>query len=134
MEKQNKRRQAIDEAMKMCISCAQFKKIMLKKGYIINDDYNRKYPTIRTINGKKAVRMYQLGEEYLPENIAYKVNQNPYYMQNDYYDFIKPKKKSKQYNVYKFNGSFKDIKKMSGIDVMFLLLYHLLGFLPKKNN
>lgn len=134
MEKQNKRRQAIDEAMKMCISCAQFKKIMLKKGYIINDDYNRKYPTIRTINDKKAVRMYQLGEEYLPENIAYKVNQNPYYMQNDYYDFIKPKKKSKQYNVYKFNGSFKDIKKMSGIDVMFLLLYHLLGLLPKKNN
>ena len=55
-------------------------------------------------------------------------------MQNDYYDFIKPKKKSKKYNVYKFNGSFKDIKKMSGIDVLFLLLYHLLGLLPKRNN
>lgn len=132
--KYNLMRQAIDETVEMCISYAQFKKIMLKKGYIINDDYNRKYPTIRSINDKKAVRMYQLGKEYLPENISYKVNHNPYYMQDRYYNFIKPKKKSKKYNVYKFKGNFKDIKKMSGIDVLFLLLYHLLGLLPKRNN
>ena len=132
--KYNLMRQAIDETVDMCISYAQFKKIMLKKGYIINDDYNRKYPTIRSINDKKAVRMYQLGKEYLPENISYKVNHNPYYMQDRYYNFIKPKKKSKKYNVYKFKGNFKDIKKMSGIDVLFLLLYHLLGLLPKRNN
>lgn len=47
--KYNLMRQAIDEAMEMCINYAQFKKIMLKKGYIINDDYNRKYPTIRSV-------------------------------------------------------------------------------------
>lgn len=62
--KYNVMRQAIDEAMEMCINYEQFKKIMLKKGYIINDDYNRKYPTIRSINDKKAVRMYHLGENY----------------------------------------------------------------------
>ena len=29
---------------------------------------------------------------------------------------------------------FKDISKMSGIDVLFLLLFHLLGLLPKREN
>lgn len=49
---------------------------MYKKGYIINDDYSRKYPTIKSINDKKAVRMYHLGEQYLPNNIAKAVENN----------------------------------------------------------
>ena len=109
-------------------------KIMLKKGYIINDDYNRKYPTIRSINDKKAVRMYHLGEQYLPKNIANKVEHNPYYYQNRYMEFIHPKKKKQRYKVYKYKGKFKDISKMKGIDVLFLLLFHLLGLLPKREN
>ncbi len=107
---------------------------MLKKGYIINDDYNRKYPTIRSINDKQAVRMYHLGEQYLPKNIANKVEHNPYYYQNRYMEFIHPKKKKQKYKVYTYKGKFKDISKMSGIDVVFLLLFHLLGLLPKREN
>ena len=107
---------------------------MYKKGYIINDDYNRKYPTIRSMNDKKAVRMYHLGEEYLPKNIAKKVEHNPYYYQNRYMEFIHPKKKKQKYKVYKYKGKFKDISKMSGIDVLFLLLFNLLGLLPKREN
>ena len=107
---------------------------MLKKGYIINDDYNRKYPTIRSVNDKKAIRMYHLGEQYLPKNIANKIEHNPYYYQNRYMEFIHPKKKKQKYKVYKYKGKFKDISKMSGIDVMFLLLFHLLGLLPKREN
>ena len=42
--KYNLMRKAIDEAIEMCINYGQFKKVMYKKGYIINDDYNRKYP------------------------------------------------------------------------------------------
>lgn len=122
-------RKTIDEAMEMCINYGQFKKIMLKKGYIINDDYNRKYPTIRSINDKKSVRMYHLGEQYLPKNIANKVKHNPYYYQNRYMEFIHPKKKKPKYK-----GKFTDISKMSGIDVLFLLLFHLLGLLPKREN
>lgn len=132
--KYNLMRQAIDEAMEMCINYAQFKKIMLKKGYIINDDYNRKYPTIHSVNDKKAVRMYHLGEEYLPKNIANKVEHNPYYYQCRYMEFIYPKNKKQKYKVYKCKGKFKDISKMSGIDVLFLLLFHLLGLLPKREN
>lgn len=130
--KYNLMRQAIDETMEMCINYAQFKKIMLKKGYIINDDYNRKYPTIRSVNDKKAVRMHHLGEEYLPKNIASRVNQNPYYMQNSYLEFVKTKRDKKKFKVYKFKGDFKNISKMKGIDVLFLLLFHLLGLIPKR--
>lgn len=132
--KYNVIRKAINETMEMCINYGQFKKIMLKKGYIINDDYNRKYPTIRSINDKKAVRMYHLGEQYLPKNIANKVEHNPYYYQNRYMEFIHPKKKKQKYKVCKYKGKFKDISKMSGIDVLFLLLFHLLGLLPKIEN
>lgn len=132
--KYNLMRQAIDEAMEMCINYGQFKKIMLRKGYIINDDYNRKYPTIRSVNDKRAVRMYRLGEQYLPKNIVNKVEQNPYYYQERYMKFVHPRKKNKRYTVYKLKGKFKDISKMSGIEVLFLLLFHLLGLLPKREN
>ena len=132
--KYNLMRQAMDETMKICVSYTQFKKAMYKKGYIINDDNNRKYPTIRSINDKKAVRMYQLGEEYLPKNIANKVEHNPYYYQNRYMEFIHPKKKKQKYKVCKYKGRFSNISKMSGIDAMFLLLFHLLGLLPKREN
>ncbi len=131
--KYNLMRQAIDEAVAICLTYAQFKKAMYKKGYIINDDPNRKYPTIRSINDKKWARMYQLGEEYLPKSIADKVYQNPYYVQEDFYKLMKPKKNYKQYNVYKVKSSFKNMKKLSGIDVLFILLFHLLGINTRQN-
>ena len=91
-------------------------------------------PTIRSVNDKRAVRMYHLGEEYLPKNIASRVNQNPYYMQNRYLEFVKPKRDKKEYKVYKFKGDLKNVSKMKGIDVLFLLLFHLLGLIPKREN
>ena len=132
--KYNLMRQAMDEAMEICVSYSQFKKVMYKKGYIINDDNNRKYPTIRSMNDKKAVRMYQLGEKYLPKNIAERVFQNPCYVQDEYYKLIKQKKDYTKYKVYKYKGNLKDISKMSGIDVLFILLFHLLGLIPKREN
>ena len=131
--KYNLMRQAIDEAVAICLTYDQFKKVMYKKGYIINDASNRKYPTIRSINDKKVTRMYQLGEQYLPKNIADKVYKNPYYVQEKYYKLMKPKKNYKQYNVYKVKGNFKNMKKLSGIDVLFLVLFHLLGINTRPN-
>ena len=130
--KYNLMRQAMDEIMRICVSYAQFKKAMYKKGYIINDDSNRKYPTIRSINDKKAVRMYQLGEKYLPQNIVARLFQNPCYVQEEYYKLVKPKRKYKRYKVHKYKGSFKSISKMSGIEVLFLALFYFMGLLPKE--
>ena len=42
------------------------------------------------------------------------------------------KKKSKQYKIYKFLGEFNKIKKLSGIDMLFLTLSYLMGILPKE--
>lgn len=130
--KYNVMRQAIDEAMQMCINYGQFKKIMYKKGYIINDDRSRKYLTICSINDKKAVRMYHLGEEYLPRNIENKIRQNPYHYQDKYLEYVHPRKRNKQYKIYKFIGDFNRIKKLNGIDILFLTLFYLMGILPKE--
>ena len=78
--------------------------------------------------------MYQLGENYLPRNIAERVFQNPCYVQDEYYKLMKPKKNYTKYKVYKYKGNLKDISKMSGIDVLFILLFHLLGLIPKREN
>lgn len=81
-----------------------------------------------------AYQSFKTGEVYLPKNIANKVEQNPYHYQNRYMEFIHPKKKKQKSKVYKYKGKFKDISKMNGIDVLFLLLFHLLGLLPKREN
>ena len=130
--KYNLMRKAIDEAKEMCLSYKQFKEVMLKKGYIINDDYNRKYVTIRSINDKKATRLYQLGEDYQIPKIMEKINRNPYYKQEQYYNFVRPKRNYKQYKTRKFNGNFKNISKMTGLDVLFLLLFRLMGVYQKR--
>jgi len=131
--KYNLMRKAIDEALEMCVSYAQFKKVMYKKGYIINDDPSRKYPTIRSKNDKKATRMYQLGEKYILKNIIDRVFKNPYYVQEEYYKFIKLRKTYNKNKIYMLNGKFKDINKITGLEALFLLLYHLLGLIPKQN-
>lgn len=125
--KYNLMRKAIDEAMEMCINYGQFKKIMYKKGYIINDDYNRKYPTICSINDKKAVRMYRLGENYTPEYISKKVNENPYQYQQKYMAIIHPKKKV--YKKAKYKGSFEFVSAVSlTLELIFLTLFYLMGY------
>ncbi len=54
-------------------------------------------------------------------------------MQDEYYKLVKPRKYNKQY-VYRFKGKFKDISKISGIDTLFLILFHLLGLIPKRED
>ncbi len=130
--KYNLMRKAIDEAKEMCINFAQFKKLMYKKGYIINDAPNRKYPTIRSINDKRATRLYHLGDEYLPSNIIKKVERNHWSVQQKYREFMGINKKIKRYKMVKFKGNIKNIKKMSSIDMIFLTMFHLMGLRTSK--
>lgn len=126
--KYNLMRKAIDDAMEMCINYGQFKKIMYKKGYIINDDYNRKYPTIRSISDTKADRMYRLGEQYTPNAIAEKVKNNPYHYQNKYLEFTKVKKR-RNIKREKYKGSFEFISAVSlTLELIFLTLFYLMGY------
>ena len=129
--KYNLMRKAIDEAIETSITYEHFKKVMYKKGYIIDDSSRRKYPTIRSKNDKKATRLHQLGEQYTPSNIAEKVFNNPYYIQEKYFKFVKQKSKNK-YKTYKYKGNFQNIRKMSGIEMLFLALFYLMGLMPKE--
>ena len=130
--KYNLMRQAIDEAIEMSISYPQFKKIMYQKGYIIQNDYNEKYPTIKSINDKRATRMYHLGEEYLPNVIADKVNKNPYYYQQRYYSFIKPTYRYRQRR-WKYRGSFNSISKYLSLKSLYLYYCYLFRVDTRKN-
>lgn len=130
--KYNLMRKAIDEAIQMSISYAQFKKILYLKGYIINDDYNRKYPTIKSINDKKATRMYHLGGEYLPHNIADKVNKNPYSYQKRFYNFINPTYQYRQRRG-KYRGSLKSMSKYSSLKSLYLYYCYLFGVYRRQN-
>ena len=130
--KYNLMRQALDDAMKKCVSIEQFTKLMFKKGYIISYDPNRKYETIRSKNDKKPVRMYHLGEKYLIENIRERLFQNPYYVQDEYFKIMKPKSVQKRRKTGKYNGYLKDIKNYKGLDILFIILMRLLGLYPKQ--
>lgn len=66
-------------------------------------------------------------------NIENEIRQNPYFYQDKYLEYVHPKKKSKQYKIYKFIGNFNKIKKLNGIDILFLTLFYLMGILPKNN-
>ena len=87
--KYNLMRNAIDEALSKSINMGQFKKIMYKLGYVINGENYLKYPTIRSINSNKATRLHRLGEKYTIQNITKTLMTNPYYIQNEYRQYIK---------------------------------------------
>ena len=67
--KYNLMREALDKALSVSETMKEFKSNMYKLGYEIRDDFNLKYPTIRSLNSNKATRLYRLGEKYNIKNI-----------------------------------------------------------------
>lgn len=141
--KYNLMREAIDEALDITTNIDEFKNVMKKKGYIINDDYNRKYATIRSVRDKKATRLYRLGEEYTIERIREKTLANPLVFYYDYREFMNTplaeyKKNDKQYHTnnnyktYKYKGSFSNLKGKGCLELLFLLVLYLAGVKPIK--
>lgn len=137
----NLMREAIDKAISMSLNGEQFRKALLKLGYTMNTNPNRKYPTICSVNSKKPVRLYRLGEEYLPQNISARIKQNPYDVQAKFFKFIYPQGRAygrpirRQYQIkhYRLKGSFKSIKhKATGIEALFIIFGYLLGVYPKN--
>ena len=65
------------------------------------------------------------------KNIEQQIYQNPYYMQDRYFKLMNPKSNHKKIKI-KYKGEFHNMKKMSGLEVLFLLLFYLLGLYPKQ--
>lgn len=128
----NLMREAIDRAASMSFTMTQFTAALKKQGYVLEMNPKRKYPTIRSVNSKKPVRLYRLGEDYLPDKIKERILCNTAQERQQYHRFMNPApmvpKKRMQYK-----GSFKTMRKMSGLRALYLHYCYRMGIIPKNN-
>lgn len=131
----NLMREAIDRAAGMTKSMEQFRRVLYRMGYVMDTNPNHKYATIRSVNSKKATRMVHLGEEYQPEAIAERVWQNPLGVQEKYLDFLHPERHHwSPPRKMQYKGSFQNMCKVTGLEVLFLFFLHLLGVYPREHS
>ena len=132
--KYNLMREAIDKAISLSIDTRTFLSIMKQQGYVIDHNPGRKYPTIRSIDSKKAVRMYHLGSEYELDRIAERIRENDTDMVlRNRAEFHTPYKYPKKHRV-RVSGTINSVKKISGIYGLYLHYLYLLGYRPKKKH
>jgi len=117
-------RSDIDNALLQSMTLKQFYQKLRYLGYIVNDDPNRKYATIRPVGAKHNIRFKTLGEDYIPTAITERIlaNKAPVIPQKTY---IQPRK-------YFLQGSFKNVQKHTGLIALYLHYCFQLGIYPKK--
>ena len=74
--KYNLMREAIDTALSMSWDHNTFLNAMKAQGYFVYLNSNHKYATIRSVNAKRGMRLYQLGEEYDRPAIYQRLREN----------------------------------------------------------
>lgn len=127
--KYNLMREAIDAAINASMNLRQFHVLIKKQGYVIENSTNRKYPTIRSVNGKKTVRMYHLGEDYLPEAIAQRIVDRPLQF-GDYQNFLRQWQRLEPRKMT-VKGSLSKAMKITGLRALYFRYCYLLGIFPK---
>lgn len=132
--KYNLMRTAIDEAIVISPTPKEFMKIMRKKGYIVDVNPQRKYPTIRSVNDNRNTRLKTLGENYDWHNIVEQINtQDGFTLFPAYKEFNRESKtKYVKAKKYTFKGSFTTVKKVTGLKALYLYYCYRLGYLPKN--
>ena len=130
----NLMREAIDFSVSCSRSYDEFRNIMREQGYVVDLNPNRKYWTVRSVNSKKAVRMYRLGEDYGNEAIRrriYEQGMDSWQRNAEYYH---EQKQVRQYKPqrFKYCGTFKKTKKHTGLIALYFHYCYLLGYLPKN--
>lgn len=135
--KYNLMREAIDKALTMSTNEKTFRYVMRRLGYEVDLNPYRKYATIRSVNSKKATRMYRLGEAYDRSGIFERMHETRQNWQKAYqlYDEFVGKKglgTTIQRKQYRMKGSFKTAKKITGLRALYLHYCYLLGVIPKS--
>ena len=117
-------RSDIDNVIKQSMTMSGFYNKLRDMGYIVNDDPNRKYATIRFPNAKHNTRFKTLGEQYTPSVIAERIlaNKIP----------VVPQRMQVTTRHYQLRGSFKSVKKITDVQAVFIILGYLLGIYPTK--
>lgn len=131
----NLMREAIDYAIAHSVSHTDFRKVMRELGYIVELNPNRTYWTIRSLNSRKCVRMFRLGEDYTNQRITERIRaegdkryakSNEFWNERKQYRHYVPKK------IY-LKGNIRKSKKISGLGAFYLLFAYMLGLYPKHN-
>ena len=97
-----------------------------------------KYATIRSVNSKKATRLYRLGEAYDRDALYQKIYENGRYNWQETYRYYHAFTTKKPYGMtiqprrYRMKGKFQSAKKITGLRALYLHYCYLLGVFPKQ--
>ena len=88
----NLMRKALDEALTISSTWSELSSVLRKKGYVFESGVYHKYATIRSLNSKKCMRTFRLGEQYSKEAIEDTLleNQRDLSVMRRYYEFMEP--------------------------------------------
>ena len=129
----NLMREAIDFALESCIDYDQLKRALADQGYVLEANPKRKYATIRSIHGRKATRLYRLGEDYDIPAIVNRIENNRYRYAHDLrfrdYEPLQLDRTPRQR--YYCIGNVKTAKKVGGLRGLYFHYCYRLGILPK---
>lgn len=135
----NLMRVAIDKALEMSTNPKDFTYVMKRLGYVIDLNPYHKYATVRSVNGKKATRLYRLGEAYDRDAIYDRMRDNLRNNPQKVYRLYREFTAKKSYGVtiqkaYFLKGNLKSTKKITGLKALYFKYLYLLGVLPKNKN
>lgn len=119
-------RQAVDEAISKSFTLKDFDRELLKMGYRMNFDPNRKYWTIIGKGWQRPKRLYKLGEDYTNDRIVERIKENSYAVR-----FSQFAKSTKEVKVFRVRGTMKNARKIGGLRGLYLHYCYKLGILPK---
>ena len=134
----NLMREAIEKALTMSTNEKAFRYVMKKLGYVVEWNPYHKYATIRSVNSKKATRLYRLGEAYDRDALYQKIYDNGRYNRQETYRSYHAFTAKKPYGMtiqprrYRMKGNFQSAKKITGLRALYLHYCYLLGVFPKQ--
>ncbi len=116
----------VDEAIAQSIVPNQFYMALDRKGYEVKR--NGKYVAVRPPGKERFTRLKTLGENYTEEAIRQRILRNPPIM-----GVRQPAMQPRENTVRRFNGRFRDVKKISGLRALYLSYCYKMGILPKRD-
>ena len=133
--KYNLMREALDAALKVSVDGNDLRKALRGQGYELDANPAHKYATLRRIGGKKAVRLFRLGEDYDLPALRVRIEENRQRYAHDLsYQRYKPIPVQRvQPKRLRLNGSFSKVKKIGGFRGLYLRYCYCLGILPKNS-
>lgn len=128
-------REAIDYAITCSVSHTDFRKVMRELGYIVELNPNRTYWTIRSMNSKKCVRMFRLGDEYTNQRIMERICAEGSKRYSKSTEFWNERSRYRKYAPKKIHlkGNIQTARKITGLSAFYILFAYLLGLYPKQN-